>query len=115
MKTLANGCFVPTCDSIVLLPYFQIPTISKTSQIIDNEEFTISPNPSSGNIQVAFSEVIGEVALQLFAMTGERVFSERIKNNQEVWLPNSITNGLYFYRIVLENGKFATGKLIISR
>lgn len=115
MKTLSNGCFVPTCDSLVELPYYQIPTISSTSQTIDNEEFTIFPNPSFGIIQVAFSDKLGKVELQLFAMTGEQVFSERIKNNQEVNLTSTISNGIYFYRIVLKDGRFTTGKLIIHK
>lgn len=73
---------------------------------------SIFPNPASHSISVSFSNT-DSGSLLLRDLSGKVVFSELVRNNQPILLPE-LADGLYFW--LIESGdQRALGKLVLER
>lgn len=98
---LNNGQFVTSYD--VTIYYF------------DNNEFLIFPNPVKR--EEGFSVLSSSLEpsfLQLYAVTGQRVYQQPLRNFSEKVNTAAFQKGLYFYVITRDDKKLVTGKIIIQ-
>jgi hypothetical protein len=87
----------------------------KTSDItITNNQITISPNPTDGQVRVNFKNVPNErLLLSVYDMAGTKVKDVAIDGNrsEENLNLNFLTSGTYLCKIVGKNTNF-TGKIV---
>jgi len=103
-----NGCSSDTvCQTI---------TISVGISPIQNQEFSIFPNPASDKATIHSNHFTEQYTFQLTDASGRIVLSRQITSgNQEIAL-NSITQGLYFYQCIDDkNMKCASGKMVVLK
>jgi hypothetical protein len=88
---------------------------SSINEITQNNLFTLSPNPSSGNFIIAFQEMIVNGNVKISNIIGEEVFTESIFGNskKEINLKN-IQSGIYFVKL-FDGEKYYCKKVIIER
>ncbi len=88
-----------------------------------NYELTISvsPNPSSGNINIYADKVNSAASLQLQItnLLGEVVYSEYVENangivSKSIELVNDLSNGTYFLNLLVD-GKAYSASFILNR
>ncbi|MEZ5015067.1 MAG: T9SS type A sorting domain-containing protein [Chitinophagales bacterium] len=79
-----------------------------------NPTFSVSPNPSHGDINLYGYGFSGssELNMQVVNLVGEVVYAAQLENNagttaQKVTLDNSLANGTYFVRIVVDGHNFS--------
>ncbi len=88
--------------------------------ILDDGQFTIYPNPSTGIFTFAFKQSTNngdQTAIEVYNVLGERVYSQFKIQKQilNIDLRNQ-PNGVYLYRVLSENGGLiGEGKLIIQK
>jgi len=111
--------------NIMYLDNININTYSPTSvqAIVDNYEVKVYPNPNKGlftmqinNAQLTMGD--GQLQVDIYNVLGEKVYStSSIVNSQLSINLDTQANGIYFYRVMTEEGnKFiAEGKLIVQK
>ena len=85
------------------------------NEIVLDNSFLISPNPSSGNFEIKFSETINKGTVEIYNVPGERIFSSTIFNEtkKEIHLKNS-SGGIYFVK-VFDGEKSYCRKIIVEK
>ncbi len=75
------------------------------------------PNPNKGSFTIQSSVVSGQYAVEVYNFLGEKVYSQyNIQNSTFNINMNTQANGIYFYRVLGEDGSFiGQGKLIIQK
>lgn len=93
--------------------------ISATRSPENGVDFSMSPNPSAGPVQLSFSLKTGsKVGIQVFDEAGRAVFQQNLGRleagfHQTVFSKNGLAAGLFFVEISTENGS-ATQKLMLK-
>ncbi len=91
--------------------------ISDTVQVVlyQQKQFYVYPNPyRNGGTLIIQSKDHNDCFLELFNSIGYRVFTYRLRsNNETIHLPY-LNSGMYFYRFVQNNERSASGKLILQ-
>jgi len=84
------------------------------NEITKNNYFLISPNPSPGNFEIKFSEIMDKGTIEIYSVLGKRIFSENIFNEskKEINLKN-ISSGIYFVK-VFDGEKSYCGKIVVE-
>ena len=73
------------------------------------------PNPAADRITLQWDANVHPVAVQVTDVTGRQVMSAVVKNLDRAEIPVShLANGLYHYRLELENGAVKTGQFSVS-
>jgi hypothetical protein len=76
-------------------------------------DFTVFPNPSTGNTKVTISDISEPTDVQLVDLSGRVIRSLSLNNSQGVKLTN-MQNGVYLVRIVKKNsGESLTKKITV--
>ncbi len=103
-----NGCSSDTvCQTI---------TISVGISPIQNQEFSIFPNPASDKATIHSNHFTEQYTFQLTDASGRIVLSRQITGGNEEITLNSISQGLYFYQCIDDkNMKCASGKMVILK
>ncbi|WP_298365012.1 lamin tail domain-containing protein [uncultured Lutibacter sp.] len=85
-----------------------------TLSVVKNEieNFVMYPNPVSKGSLFFSSDSREQKQVEIYAQTGQRVYSTIVKTEQVVDISN-LNNGLYFVKII-EEGKIATRKLVVN-
>jgi hypothetical protein len=85
------------------------------NELSTENSFLISPNPSSGNFEIKFSEIINKGAIEIYSVLGKRFFSSTIFNEskKEIQLKN-ISSGIYFLKI-FDGEKSYCRKIVVER
>lgn len=94
------------CDTLYL----------EVSHQVIQERFHLSPNPASSFLNITY-QIKDEALFELFDVNGnvrERTILYPYFKNRIVWL-TELENGLYFYRIFLDEQILKTGKLVVVR
>ncbi len=78
-----------------------------------NIEPTILPNPFSNSTIIQFNQHIKEASLNLFNVTGEKVKTINFSGNSIKIERGHLSQGIYYYEIIQENGNLFNGKLMI--
>lgn len=109
--SVCNECDTLRRDFTLQTTYFGI------EETHDNQDFTMSPNPSDGNLVLRFGNLEGWVEIGVFNGQGQKVdvFSVNVTLGQEMTykMPNA-TNGLY-YLMLRHNGKTQIRKVAVIR
>jgi len=93
--------FKMEADSIVGIPDI----------VMNEQQLKFYPNPSNGQFTV-FSEKNIET-IELYDMMGKKVFADAPKM-QTVLINTHLTNGVYTYKVVLEDNSVLSGKIIVQ-
>lgn len=82
--------------------------------IKDNFTIKLYPNPSSGNIIIASSELIPNSKIEIYSILGKKLYEKRIKTtNQNLNL--NLGSGIYLYTIRTNNQILKQDKIIINK
>lgn len=73
----------------------------------------IFPNPASGHVTVVLEETEG--VFELYDLTGQRVFSQKIQRGTNRAVPASLPTGVFFVKIAVEGKAALTQKLVWLR
>ena len=84
------------------------------------ESSTVVPNPTTGEIEIAIrSNVNGKARFEIVDVRGQTVvYSEMDKNSYMMKASFDLqnkANGLYFYRVYVNNRIIATGKISLMK
>jgi len=109
----ALGCSHDTTFMIVLRPP---PCLSDINDIQYPVRFDIFPNPSNGIFTIESETEIDKASAEIYNVLGEKVYSQFSTFNSPLLI--NISNqpsGVYFYRILKQDGSLAgEGKLMIE-
>ena len=104
LKMTPDGCYQSDCSTTAV----QSP--------IDNEEFQIYPNPSTGQITISLNDLNPPLKINFRDATGRKVSSFELQNQTtELNLGNDFYPGVYFYDLEKDNHILNYGKLLIVR
>lgn len=95
--------------------------VSKGAQTLGTDsferpEFSIYPNPAKNYVNISFSQVQNNVAVEIYDINGRKVLTDEFKGQSDLKQKldiSSLNSGVYFVKIN-SNGKSATEKLIIK-
>lgn len=96
-------------DTTLNLQYGSCNTPGTGINELDNK-LSIFPNPSNGVLNIKASQNISSV--NIYNMIGNLVMVKNIANNQSVLNIESLTNGVYFIELNLNNGSTLNSKII---
>lgn len=85
------------------------------SEIVLDNSFIISPNPSAGNFIISYERTITKGTIEIVNILGENVHAENISNEtkKEINLKN-ISSGIYFVKL-FDGNKYYCKKIIIEQ
>jgi Secretion system C-terminal sorting domain len=91
------------------------------NSLSDHLNFTVYPNPSTGIFTIQSSVASNQWSVEVYNVLGEQVYSNSpehsgpLANSYQLDL-SSNPNGIYFYRVISENGGLVgEGKIVIER
>jgi predicted outer membrane repeat protein len=82
----------------------------------DNADYLIYPNPASEHIVVHRGDINSTTQIEIYNSLGQLTYSSAIPNGQEQCIIPSggLIPGLYTIKLVNDEGRFFTGKVLIS-
>ncbi|HTB06675.1 MAG TPA: T9SS type A sorting domain-containing protein, partial [Bacteroidia bacterium] len=83
---------------------------------VESEKLNVYPNPSNGLFTIQSPAASGQSSVQVYNMLGQQVYSQyTLPNTQyQIDISNQPT-GIYFYRLISENGNLiGAGKLVVE-
>lgn len=105
-----NDVWIATNNGLVKM---QVPT--GISEVYNNSSSVkLYPNPSSSQVTISFTKEFKNVTLKITDILGNEVKNINFTGMQITFGRENLENGVYFYDIVSENNKLATGKFIIQ-
>lgn len=108
--TDANGC--------VSLHYFTVQSVSSINQRQLEKSINLFPNPTSGNVTIAFDEIEAlEANIAVYDLTGKLVadfVNANIASGQYRLEVSNHAEGLYLVRIMIEN-QVVTKRVIVQK
>jgi hypothetical protein len=108
-----------SADKKLLIATFGVPPkgeycgviITAIQTPVNNSEFTIYPNPTTGKFQLQ-AEIPNVYAVEIINTLGEKIFSAELKNERiEIDLSNNST-GIYFVMLHTKQGNSFSRKII---
>ncbi|MFT5963448.1 MAG: endonuclease I [Flavobacterium sp.] len=96
-----------TCNGIGSHSLASLSTVN-----FDSNEFNIYPNPSNGNVKINFVNSNGKHSVQIFSVSGQKVFEKEYTNSSSAAVTN-LQKGVYLVKIT-SDGQSITKKLIIN-
>jgi hypothetical protein len=103
----ANAC--KTCSTIVVSYTVGINSISNEST------FTISPNPSDGNFEIAFAKGMHNAEVKIFDTLGKEIFTEYLTGDltkRKTKIHFEAAQGIYYLEVISNEKSFAK-KIVI--
>ena len=107
--TDANGCIDSVCITINLSTGISVVSAG-------SESVKVYPNPNNGVFTIKSSAGSGQSLVEIYNVLGENIYKSNINSvNTEINLSNQ-PNGVYFYRVLKDNGsRIVNGKIVIQR
>ena len=108
-KEVYNSWYMPVMD----IPY-NTSVEENESDLVQEIEISISPNPTSGNFSLSYNGFGNSpVSLSLFDVSG-RLIEESVLTSQDTAF--SLANpGVYLAVLSSENGRFASKRIVVTR
>jgi choice-of-anchor B domain-containing protein len=78
----------------------------------ENNSFIISPNPFNEVINIQLSDVLNNIEIKVFDVTGKMIDSYSFNNEQIITLNNNYDKGIYMINIYAEGELVKTQKLV---
>jgi ligand-binding sensor domain-containing protein len=103
-----NDLWIGTYQGLVKMT---LPTYIKPVASPDN--FTIYPNPSSGNFTLLLTEKFNKAQLRIFDVYGKCVYQSQIIN-KESEIHTELPGGIYLYQVKDDKQLISSGKLIVQ-
>jgi len=105
--TDGNNCVV--CDSVSVNGL-------GVNELFDNSSVNVSPNPFSETTTISFiNNKSSIITLKIYDVYGREVNPTVIHNlNSFVIHRDNLSLGMYFYKLIKEDGRYATGKFVIE-
>ncbi len=83
---------------------------------VNNIRVNISPNPNNGVFVLSMNSISSKPEIQLYNVLGQNVFQINIISNATEINLRGQPPGIYFYRVLTQNGAFiVSGKIIIQK
>lgn len=82
-------------------------------EMTDIETDKVFPNPFSNSATIQFNHQLKDSSLNLFNVTGERVKTINFSGESVKIERENLSEGIYYYQIIQENGNVLKGKLMI--
>ena len=83
-----------------------------------NQQADIYPNPNDGNMTLSFGNMVGDILIKVYDMTGTMVDSFQLHNDFEkqshTYHSNGLPNGVYFFAIASKDGIFTKRVIIMN-
>ena len=80
-----------------------------------SSDISLSPNPFSFTTQIIFKKIYHIIDLDVYNLQGKKVYQNRYTDCYKILLNrNQLCNGLYFLKIVLDENRVETKKIIIN-
>jgi hypothetical protein len=86
------------------------PTYIK--DIKQNQVFSIFPNPGKNSIEIAFTNNQNQVQFLMYNLHGELILNEPCSTKYKSINTENLSNGIYFYKFITEDGLQTSGKWI---
>ncbi len=100
------GAIPGSCDSIN----------SSSNQLFDEKILPIiSPNPTSGNLNISLPKNFSLNKIEIFDLFGKSVFTSYQTNIEQIIINPKLENGLYFVKFTGENNHFFLKRIFISQ
>ncbi len=89
-------------------------SVLATESIEARDAISLLPNPASGKVTLKIEQ--GEISnVTIYAINGEKVFSEETNSSQEMIVPvSNLKTGVYLVKIETKSGTITTKKLVIE-
>ncbi|MGC5743387.1 T9SS type A sorting domain-containing protein [Chryseobacterium sp. NFX27] len=91
-----------------------IPTGSFGKTTDSDEIFTISPNPTSGQINIGRNITYSDALVSVKSLSGKEVFRSKLRSHT-FDLPSNLAGGIYVVLLQTTDKKIYTGKVILTR
>ncbi len=80
-----------------------------------NNGITVYPNPFSTTTQITLSQTYHTISLSVYDMQGKLVAQNQYTDCDKIQLNrNTLTNGMYFLKLILDDKEITTGKIVVS-
>ena len=79
-----------------------------------NKEFAVFPNPSSGIVTIT-SKAVVPIDIVVYNLVGDLVHESKTTQTKTQLDLSYLSNGVYFVKVSLGEGKTATYKLVIQK
>ncbi len=119
--TTTNGVIFssikPIIDTIQINTYFGCvgATGAVRENTTQNNNITISPNPFSTNTQITLSQTYHTISLSVYDIQGKLVAQNQYADCDKIQLNrNTLTNGMYFLKLIMDDKEITTGKIVVS-
>ena len=106
--TVHNACDIVSQEFFIQTSYFG------TEENVDNDWFTISPNPNAGDFTVSFGDMEGQVEVVIYDAQGRHVDRRSGRAADGHWSWTGMPSGLYFVK-ALADGKNLVRKVMVNR
>jgi len=107
--TDANGCTGSVCINVDLFT-----GINQAGA--NSKGLRVYPNPNNGSFIMELSGTNGESSVEIYNILGQTILNEELLNKSNAINLSSATSGIYFYRVVNENGALlGEGKIVIEK
>lgn len=74
---------------------------------------SLYPNPNNGIVNVAIpTSLTGKASIQIFDALGKLVITEVLNNESTTIHTNSLTNGIYMFKVISNNNTIKVGKIV---
>ena len=99
----------------VIIDDFVIDGTALSIQDLEQNEFMVYPNPSSGLFKIRFNGQTSKVNFNVYDVTGKRVYTESTEQFSEEYRLNleQLSGGIYFLELENDN-KVTTKKIMIK-
>ncbi len=89
--------------------------IQGISESNKTDNFSISPNPFSTTTQITLSHTYHDISLSVYDMQGKLVVQNRYTDCDKIQLNRrTLTNGMYFLKLIMDDKEVTTGKIVVS-
>ena len=79
-------------------------------------QVVLYPNPNNGSFTLALQNVNEPAQVEVYNMLGENIYKTKLNPTNTVLSLNGQSNGVYFYRVIEENGDLVgSGKMVIEK
>ncbi|NOQ75831.1 MAG: T9SS type A sorting domain-containing protein [Crocinitomix sp.] len=76
--------------------------------------FIVYPNPTKGDITIVFDQLIAQVLVRFYTLTGKLMFEDTFSNQKEYILSLQLPRGIYLLELVQGSGKIERIKIVIQ-
>jgi hypothetical protein len=90
---------------------YRYSTILSAENTTEADQLTIYPNPANNRVCISGLQAGQNVLLELFNMTGQRIYQQQNSNSFDV---STYPEGIYFLRISINGTSTHTHKLVLS-